>query len=368
MKNYLMCTPGPVQISPAAYKALVDPQIPHYGMEWIDTIYNPVQKGLHKLFQTKNDIFTIPSSGSGAIESAFCSLASKDKTVAIFSNGFFGDRMVLIAKAYFGKVLNCSVEYSQAISPEVVSDFLNKHPEVSIVGIVHGETSTGVANDITEISKTVKEKERVLIVDAVATLGGMDVNVDELNIDFCMSASQKGVSASPGLSFISVSDFGYNAMPDREEIPGWYHNLRVWKDAIDEWGVWHPFPVTLPVNVFYSLKKSLDEIHAEGMQNCFERHTRVSAYFRERIQELGATLFCTTPGAEMETVTSFLVPEKCTSPNLLSFLKEEKEILIAGGHAKNKDRMSRVGHMGYNAREEVMDKVLDGIQEFFDKN
>lgn len=364
MEPYELFIPGPVQLSPAVAEALSRPLIPHYGAEWVEGVYQPVLAALKRVFQTTGDVVVLPSSGSGAIESVFCSLADGERTVAIFRNGFFGQRLRNIAGHYFERIVECERPRGEPITAEVAEAFLAEHPDVSIVAMVHGETFTGVANDVKGVAGVVKSSERVLIVDAISTLGAVNVDVDGWEIDLCISASQKGVSAPPGLSFVTVSETGYAFMPPRERIPGWYHNLRVWKEAITEWGAWHPYPVTLPVNLFFALQVALDGILAEGLAGVFARHEATARHVRRRLGEMGCEMFAAPPGGELDTVTAFVLPDRFRSPQLQAYLHDERGMLIAGGPPECKQAASRIGHMGHAARPETMDRVLDAIQEF----
>ncbi len=364
MRAYELFIPGPVQLSPAVAEALAGPLMPHYGPVWTEEVYHPVLTALQRVFQTAGDVFVLPSSGSGAIESVFCSLSDPGRSVGILRNGFFGRRLGDIARHYFPSVVECELPRGEPITAEVAERFLAEHPELSVVAMVHAETFTGVANDVQAVAAVVKGAGRTFIVDAVSSLGAMNLEVDGWGIDLCVSASQKAVSAPPGLSFVAVSEGGYAAMPPRERIPGWYHNLRVWKDAITEWGAWHPYPVTLPVNLFYALKAALDEIIEEGLGECFARHRATGEHVRRRLREMGARMYCAPEGFEADTVTAFVLPEPFRSPELLAFLRDERGMLITGGPPEDKDSVSRIGHMGYAARPEVMDRVLDGVAEF----
>lgn len=359
LEEYILCVPGPVDLTPRVYQALGRKMIPHYGEDWINGVYNPVCNMVKNVFQTKHRSFVLPASGSGGIESAFCSLGKKDEEALIFSNGYFGDRMARIAKMYFKCVHIYKLKMGEAITDEHIEKALKLHSNASVIGIVHGETSTGVKNEIQHIRSMAGE--RILVVDAISTLAGDEIKMDEWGIDICVSASQKAIGAPPGLALVSVSDHAFRKMQQRDKIPSFYLNLLEWRDSVLEWGETHPYPVTLPVNLYYALYVALQEIHEEGLDKRIVRHNQIAEYTHKRIMELGLELLLKDKNRTMSTVTAVRMPEGKNASDLISRLKNENKILIANGQGELKNRIFRIGHLSVSANTETIELVTDKI-------
>ncbi|MEA3313280.1 MAG: aminotransferase class V-fold PLP-dependent enzyme, partial [Caldisericota bacterium] len=227
-----------------------------------------------------------------------------------------------------------------------------------------GETSTGMLNPLEGLSKICKEKGILFVVDAVSTLGGVELAIDALNIDFCVSASQKALGSIPGLATISISDNGWKSMAKEEDIPGWYLNLKTWARYEKEWGDWHPFPITLPVHLFFALNKALDIILEEGLEKRWLRHKNVATMLHEGLAKLGISPFVKDKELYLPTVTSAILPGTLTSEELQNYLRNNYRILIAGGVGPLRNKVFRVGHMAYSAQEPLINRVLSGIENF----
>jgi alanine-glyoxylate transaminase/serine-glyoxylate transaminase/serine-pyruvate transaminase len=166
---------------------------------------------------------------------------------------------------------------------------------------------------------------------------------------------------------VSVSERGFQAMPAEEQIHGWYLNLRTWAWYEKEWGDWHPYPITLPVNLYLALKKAMELVLEEGLEQAWERHRRVSGELQEALLELGISLFIASKEHRSYTVTGALLPEGLESEELQRFLRQHYGILIAGGVGPLRKRIFRVGHMGYSAQSWLVNRVVAGIERFLQK-
>jgi alanine-glyoxylate transaminase/serine-glyoxylate transaminase/serine-pyruvate transaminase len=224
-----------------------------------------------------------------------------------------------------------------------------------------------MANRLEELAELGRSRQTLFIVDAISTLAGMPLDVDRLGIDFCVSASQKALGAPPGLATVSVSERGFLAMPPEEQIHSWYLNLRTWAWYEKEWGDWHPYPITLPVNLFLALKKAMELVLAEGLEKVWERHRKLSQELQDALLKLGIPLFIADKEHRSYTVTAALLPEGLQSEDLLRFLREEYGILIAGGVGPLRKRIFRIGHMGYSAQSWLVNRVIAGIARFLQR-
>jgi len=178
---------------------------------------------LKKIYQTDGTVYIIPCSGSGGLDAVFTSLNGKKGL--ILNNGTFGERIATIASRYLEKITVIKKEAGEPFDIEEVKKYLKKG-DYDLLAVVHGETSTGMINHLEGLSKICEAKDILFVVDAVSTLGGVELSVDELGIDFCISASQKALGSIPGLATVSISDKGWKSMAKEEDIPGWYLNLK----------------------------------------------------------------------------------------------------------------------------------------------
>jgi len=360
MKRYQLSLPGPTECDPEVLNELNYPNLPHYGELWLIFYLNLLDK-LKKIYQTKGSVFVIPSSGSGGIDAVFASLSGKRGL--ILNNGTFGERISTIASRYFEKITMIKKEPGEPFDLDEVKNYLEKE-NFDLLAVVHGETSTGMLNHLDDLSKLCKENDILFVVDAVSTLGGVELSVDLLGIDFCISASQKALGSIPGLATISISDKGWERMTEEENIPGWYLNLRTWARYQKEWGNWHPYPVTLPVHLFFALNKAFDILLEEGLKERWLRHKRIANNLRTGLENLGISLFVKGKEYCLPTVTSAVLPGNLTSENLQNYLRENYGILIAGGVGPLRERVFRIGHMAYSAQDYLINRVISGIENF----
>ena len=360
MKRYQLSLPGPTECDPEVLNELNCPNLPHYGELWLD-FYLKVLGKLRKIYQTNGSVYIIPCSGSGGIDAVFASLNGKKGL--ILNNGTFGERLSTIASRYLGKITVIEKEPGKQFEIDEIKSYIEKG-DFDLLAVVHGETSTGMLNPLDGLSKLCKENDILFVVDAVSTLGGVELSVDSLGIDFCISASQKALGSIPGLATVSISSKGWEKMAKEENIPGWYLNLRTWARYEKEWGDWHPFPVTLPVHLFFALNKAFDIILEEGLKERWLRHKRIANNLRTGLENLGIPLFIKEKEYYLSTVTSAVLPGNLTSENLQNYLRENYGILIAGGVGPLRKRVFRIGHMAYSAQDYLINRVLSGIENF----
>ena len=197
-------TPGPGDVEEDVLTSMAHPVLRHFGPEWME-IHNDVLALLRQFYKSQNDIFIVPGPASSLLDMAIGSLVGSGQSVIAGSNGFFGDRLVEIAQGYGAKVVPFTAPLGKPLDPEVLRGLLRQNPEVQVVALVHHETSTTVLNPLKALAKVVKEAGKVIVVDAVASLGGVELPVDDWGIDACVVAANKCMEAPPGIGFISVS-------------------------------------------------------------------------------------------------------------------------------------------------------------------
>ncbi len=337
-KNYLL-TPGPTPLPPEVCEAMARPIIHHRTPQFQEVI-KEVHEGLRSIFQTKNDVFMLASSGTGAMEAAVINLCSPADTVIVVDGGKFGERWTEICKAYG---INCEVikvAWGKAVNPSDIEKALKANPKIRAVFTTLCETSTGVVNDMKTIGAIVKNTEAVLVVDAISGLGAIDLKTDEWACDVVVSGSQKGLMLPPGLGFISVSPKAFKLV-ESSKCPKYYFDLKKAKKAYDKIDT----PFTPVITLIIALKEAIKMMRADGLENVFKRHKKMADATRAAAQALGLELFA--PDAASDVVTAVKVPVGIDGEKLVKTMRDTEGVTIAGGQDEMKGKIIRIAHMGY---------------------
>lgn len=361
-KRFKLMIPGPIELEPETLQALAQPLLPHYGREWVE-VYHQTIRMLKEVFQTREEVLLIPGSGSAGLEAALGSLLGGGQAkVLILKSGFFGGRLLEIARGYAApeEVLLLEGEPDRPIPPEQLEELVKAEPKVKVVAAVHCETSTGLLNPIREWSEVCRRHGRILVVDAISSLGGVELRFDEWGLGVCVSASQKALEAPPGLAVVAISREAWREV-QASESPGWYLNLRTWRAYAERWSDWHPYPVTLPVSIILALKHSLERLLAEGLEVRFARHRKIAGLLRQGLRNLGFELLIPEEYAS-PTVTTALGRPDFPAEEVIQGLKR-RGILIAGGLEELHGKVFRIGHMGSQATLEMALPVLFHLEE-----
>jgi alanine-glyoxylate transaminase / serine-glyoxylate transaminase / serine-pyruvate transaminase len=351
--------PGPVPVSAEVLAAMGQPVRQHYGPEWIPFFEQFIAK-LRTVFATAGSVYPVPASGSGGLEAMLSTLIGAEGTAGVAVNGFFGNRLLNIARAHTPHVEVLKVPYERPADPDDVRAWLRRH-RVGVLAVVHSDTSTGVLNPVGEIAAAARAEGVAVAVDAVSSLGGVPVLTDEWGLVAAATASQKCLESPPGLAPVAVTDAGWEVI-NRQPAParGWYLNLRTWRQYEREWAG-HPYPVTLPSNNIVALDRALDRIFAEGLEARYERHRAVAAFLREGLERLGFTLFADRRWAS-PTVTVAYPPEGVQIRALIEALRVQHRISVAGGLEHLTGRVIRIGHLGNQATLEMMRRFLAALE------
>jgi len=354
--------PGPIELEPEVLAEMGKPLVAHYGREWAQFFNETVGLLKRVMLAERARLFLIVGPGSAALDAAIGNTISAGK-VLVLSNGFFGERLRQIACSYApqDQVLVLEVPPGKALDPHRVEEALRRESAIRAVAMVHCETSTGVLNPLREIAQICKDHDAILIVDAVSSLGGVELRFDEWGIDILVSATQKGLECPPGLAPIAISPRAWELI-ERAKIKGWYLNLRTWQRYSDEWGQWHPHPVTMPSGLMQALNLSLRKILEEGLDERWRRHDRMAKLLRGGLSALGLRPLAAEEHAS-PTVTAAWAHEKLPAERLIRFLKEEHGVMISGGLAELAGKIVRIGHMGPTARPDMIIPLLFGIED-----
>ena len=271
----------------------------------------------------------------------------------------FGERFAAIAEAFGADVTRLNFPWGQAADPEAVARVLAKKGPFAVVLLTHNETSTGVTNDLEAIGRVVAacpSNRPILVVDAVSSLGAIEVRADAWSCDVVITASQKALMAPPGLGFASVSERAWPVI-EAARTPRFYWDFR----RMREYNERGQTPFTPSVTVLYGVKAALDLMAKEGQRAIFERHRRVGKAMREGLERLGLKLFA-DPAHASNTVTTFRTPDGWQASELQRRLREEHGIVVAGGQGHLKGKILRIGHMGYVDTTQV-DQILSALSK-----
>ena len=340
--------PGPTPCPPETLNELSRQMINHRGPEFAD-MQARIMKRLKTFFRTSNEVYVLTASGTGAMEAAIVNvLAPGDKVLAV-SIGEFGDRFADIAGVFGADVTKMQVEPGTQAEPAEIAKALRENPEIVALIVTHNETSTGVTNDISAISKAAREvsPEILVIVDAISSLGCLPFATDAWGVDVATTASQKGFMIPPGLAFITLSPRAWKAYESSKMLK-YYFDVGKCK-SYSEIG---QTPFTPAVSLYYGLDLALDMMEKEGLEQTNARHHAIAEHTRQSVKALGLKLLAEGPQAS-DSVTSVVVPDGVNAKELLAKLNSEYDTVLAAGQGKLAGKIFRIGHMGQVAAEDI---------------
>lgn len=351
-KTFLMI-PGPTPVPESVLSAMAKHPIGHRTSEF-EEILKYCYDGLKEIFQTKNDVFIYAASGTGAMDSALSNLLNIGDKVLCLVIGNFGNRWVKIAKSRGAEVQVVEKPYGQTIDAEELREILAKdvNKEIKVVTMTHSETSTGAKNDIKELCKIVKEHGALNVVDGVTSVCAMDVKMDEWGIDVLVTGSQKGFMLPPGLSFLSASDKAFE-MYKQCKCPSFYFDWDAHKKAVAK----NTTPYTASVNLVFALAEAIKMIKEEGFENILNRHKKHALALRGAIKAMGLKLFVEDDDKASYAITSVLPPEGVSVPQIREALKKDFDIIVANGQNDLKDKIFRMGTLGYVSKRDVLTAI-----------
>ena len=359
LKSTLLLGPGPSTVSPNVYKALSTHTIGHLDPRFIE-IMDEIKVLLRYVYQTNND-FCMPVSGTGsaAMESCFVNMVDKGDKVLIIQNGYFGLRMENMCMRLKANIDLLTFDWGVAADLNKVEDKIKKNT-YDIVAVVHAETSTGVENNIKEIGKFISP-DTIFIVDAVTSLGTIDIKVDDWNIDAIYSCSQKGLSCPPGASPISFSDKALNKMKSRTTMaPNWYLDM---SEIIKYWdGQQRAYHHTAPINMMYALYQSLYDLIEEGLDSTIQRHYEAHILLEKGLNDLGLELLVDKE-SRLPSLNAVKIPDGINDLDVRSKLLNDYLIEIGGGLGPFAGKVWRIGLMGYSARPENIKILIGALRE-----
>ncbi|MFB3925622.1 MAG: alanine--glyoxylate aminotransferase family protein [Syntrophales bacterium] len=359
IEETLLMGPGPSCVPPEVYKALSCRTLGHLDPYFLG-IMDGIKEMLRRIMNTRNTL-TIPVSGTGSagMEACFVNLVEPGDKVLVLINGVFGMRMQEVAGRLGADVDTIEFPWGTPVVPETVEKKIRRK-SYKIVAIVHAETSTGVENPVAEVGELIRGSETLYLVDTVTSLGGIEVCMDDWNIDALYSGTQKCLSCPPGLAPLSFSEKAMAKLNARRtRVPNWYLDLSL---IANYWGQKRVYHHTAPVNMLYGLYQALLLILEEGTDNVFRRHRENHEKLVEGMQELGLTMLV-EPGHRLPMLTTVYCPQDMDELSARRCLLNEFRIEIGGGLGPLAGKIWRIGLMGHTAREENVARFLAALRK-----
>ena len=353
--------PGPTPVPENVLSCMSKHPIGHRSGDFQEIVKKTTEQ-LKWLHQTTADVLTITGSGTAAMEAGIINTLSKGDQVICGDNGKFGERWVKVAKAYGLEVKVVKADWGQPLDPNEFKRLLKEDRDGKIKAVIltHSETSTGVINDLKTINNEVKSNSKAItIADCVTSLGACNIPMDEWGIDVIASGSQKGYMIPPGLSFVAMSKRAWEAN-EQSNLPKFYLDLKQYLKAVNK----NSNPFTPAINLYFALEASLTMMQKEGLNNIFTRHSRHQKATQEGIKAMGLNLF-TKEGFGSPAITA-VKPENIDAEVIRKTIKDDFDILLAGGQDHLKGKIFRIGHLGFVNDRDII-SVMSALESSLDK-
>ncbi len=348
--------PGPTPCPDDVLQAMSRQMINHRGPEFAE-IMERITAGLKTMFETKNDVLTLTSAGTGALEAAVVNTLSPGDRALCVSIGVFGDRFADIGTTYGVDVQKLSFEQGTAADAAQIADALKKDASFKAVMVTHNETSTGVTNDLGAIAKAIRSvrPDILVLVDAISSLGSVPLPIDAWDLDVVFTGSQKGWMVPPGMAMVSVSKRAWDAV-EQARIPRYYFDYKKAKSYLEKGQT----PWTPAVSVYFAMDVAMKKLLVEGLPAIHARHARLGQFTRDGVKALGLKLLADERVAS-NTVTAVVVPDGVDGGALNKLMRTEYNTVLAGGQGPLTGKIFRIGHLGL-VSEADLQACLDALK------
>ena len=337
----LLMIPGPTMVSPRVLRSMAKPVLSHVSGEFVEGFAEALELQ-KKLFMTDATPFMLSASGTLGMEAAISNLMEKGEKILCIENGFFGEKWEEIVTAHGGVVDRLRFDWGDALDLKLVEEKLSSG-DYKAFTVEHVDTSTGIANPIDKIGELAKHTDAFYIVDSVCGLGGMPLQMDNWNIDFCLTGSQKALGAPPGISLFCINDRAWEAVEKRSTpIDDYYANLTRWRPIMDNPRGYFATPA---VGMVLAMREALRIIDEEGLESRWRRHQVYSDAFKAGLEALGLEQF-PEEGSRATTLSVPKIPEEVSDSDMRGLMRIKYGVIIAGGLGKLGGKTVRVGHMG----------------------
>jgi len=358
--------PGPSDVDPRILQALARPTIGHLDPAFV-SLMDEIKVLLQYAFQTENQL-TMPISapGSAGMEAVFVNLIEPGDKVVVCQNGVFGGRMLQNVQRCGGIGILIEDTWGEQTDLQKVEDALKAHPDAKILAFVHAETSTGVRNDAQALCQLARQYDCLSIVDAVTSLGGIDVDVDGWQIDAIYSGTQKCLSCVPGLSPVSFSPKAIEIIKNRKTpVQSWFLDMEL---VMGYWGqgTKRAYHHTAPVNSLYALHESLLILKDEGLQNAWARHVKYHQRLKSGLEHLGLE-FVVDENYRLPQLNTVAIPAGIDDAAVRSTLLNEFNLEIGAGLGILAGKVWRIGLMGYACNQKNVDYCVSSLADILSR-
>lgn len=357
---YKIMTPGPTQVAENVRLARsMECTNPDLDVDFVE-FYKETCEEISSLLHTKNETLILSGEGILGLEAACASMTEPGDKVLVLDNGIYGRGFADFVSMYGGKPELYSRDYQETLNVSELEEYLKEHHDYKYATVVHGDTPSGMLNDVAAICPLLKKYGIMTVVDSVSASFGEPLRIDDCQIDIMCGGSQKVVSAPPGLTFVVISDDAKKAMKERKTpIASFYANLTTFAHYYEE--KW--FPYTMPISDIYGLRAALENVKADPGR--YDRHKKYGEMTRAAIQKMGLSLYL--ENGYSNTVTVIRVPEGIIASDILETMKKDHNIMIAGSFDVLTGQVIRIGHMGENANEQDVIETLQALEQTLSK-
>jgi len=348
----LIMLPGPTNVPDRVMRAMLKPMINHRGPEFA-MLLERVAEGSKYVFKTKQDVYILTSSGTGAVECAISNVVDPGDKVIVPVFGFFSERVKEKVLRHGGKVVEIPVEWGKAPAAEQIEKAVKKEKNVKLVAVVHNETSTGVTvRELQEICRIAEENDALVLADSISILGGDNLPVDEWNVDLCVTGIQKCLACPPGLALISVGKRAWEAIGKKAMKPPYYFDLVSIRDHASR----RETPFTPAISLYYALDEALKMVREEDLEKRFQRHAECAKAFYAGFEALGLKPYAEEK-VRSNTVIAVNLPSGVDGAKIREIMKERYKVIVAGGLGKIRQLILRIGCMGIISEAEVFTTI-----------
>lgn len=358
----ILMGPGPSDVYPQVLAAQSRPTVGHLDPLFV-AMMDELKSLIQYAFQTRNEMtIAVSAPGSAGMETCFVNLVEPGEKVIVCRNGVFGDRMRQNVERIGAEAVMLDFEWGTAVDPEVVEAALKAHPDAAFLAFVHAETSTGALSDAKTLCALAREHGCLSIVDAVTSLGGVELRVDDWGIDAIYSGSQKCLSCVPGLSPVSFSPSAVAKLKARKSpVQSWF------LDQSLVMGYWsgdgkRSYHHTAPVNALYSLHEALRLLAEEGLENAWQRHRDMHLLLRQGLESMGLE-FVVAEQSRLPQLNAVYIPQGVDDGAVRKQLLDNYNLEIGAGLGALAGKAWRIGLMGYGARRENVALCLRALAE-----
>lgn len=356
----LLLGPGPSPVSDRILEAMSAPTVGHLDSQFLE-VMDDVSDRLRSVFGTENEMtFPVSGTGSAGMEAAMVNVVEPGDTVVVGVNGVFGTRLAEMAHRMGARVVAVEADWGRIVPADRVIEAVEENPEARLVALVHAETSTGVHQPLEPVGRFLADRDTLFLVDAVTSIGGMPIDVDEVGIDVCYAGTQKCLGVPPGLAPITFSPKAMDRIENRSRpCASWYLDVSLIAGYLGEERRYHH---TAPINTVYALHEGLLVVEEEGLASRFRRHREVGERLQEELVDRGFKLFA-QEGRRLPQLTSAELPGGLDEGPLRRRLLEEHGIEVGGGLGPGRGKLWRIGLMGAGATHENVDRLLGAVDD-----